>query len=124
MRARTPLLALAALAALMLPSSARAIGIEDVVDGGNTYPWVLVELPGTVCSDGSQYRFWYYDSPTSNNMVISYPSWANRFTLESAVAIPTNTWSAVTNISTVVSNELRVNVPVGPGNQFFRLRGQ
>jgi hypothetical protein len=25
-----------------------------------------------VCSDGSQYRFWYYDSPTSTNMVISY----------------------------------------------------
>ena len=72
MKARTPLLALAALAALMLPSSARAIGIEDVVDGGNTYPWTLVEIPGTVCSNGSQYRFWYYDSPTSNNMVISY----------------------------------------------------
>ncbi|MEB2284733.1 MAG: hypothetical protein B6D46_13480 [Polyangiaceae bacterium UTPRO1] len=72
MKARTPLLALAALAALALPSTSRAIGIEDVVDGGNTYPWVRVELPGTICSDGSQYRFWYYDSPTSNNMVISY----------------------------------------------------
>lgn len=72
MRARTPLLVLAALAALALPSTSRAIGIEDVVDGGNTYPWVRVELPGTVCSNGSQYRFWYYDSPTSNNMVISY----------------------------------------------------
>lgn len=72
MRARTPLLVLAALAALALPRTARAVGIEDVVDGGNTYPWVRVELPGTVCSNGSQYRFWYYDSPTSNNMVISY----------------------------------------------------
>lgn len=72
MRARTPLLVLAALAALALPSTARAVGIEDVVDGGNTYNWVRVELPGTVCSNGSQYRFWYYDSPTSNNMVISY----------------------------------------------------
>ncbi len=72
MRARTPLLVLAALAALVLPSTARAIGIEDVVDGGNTYPWVMVEIPGTVCSDGSQYRFWYYDSPTSTNMAISF----------------------------------------------------
>ncbi len=72
MKARTPLLALAALAALMMPSSARAIGIEDVVDGGNTYPWVRVEIPGTVCSNGSQYRFWYYDSPTSTNMAISF----------------------------------------------------
>lgn len=72
MKARTPLLALALAAMSLLPSTARAIGIEDVVDGGNTYPWVRVELPGTVCSNGSQYRFWYYDSPTSNNMVISY----------------------------------------------------
>ncbi|MBP1690393.1 MAG: hypothetical protein H6Q34_966, partial [Deltaproteobacteria bacterium] len=71
MRARTPLLALA-MAALMLPSAANAIGIEDIVDGGNTYNWQLVELPGAVCSNGSQYRFWYYDSPTSNNMVISF----------------------------------------------------
>jgi hypothetical protein len=52
--------------------AAHAIGIEDVVDGGNTYNWQLVEIPGTICSDGSQYRFWYYDSPTSNNMVISF----------------------------------------------------
>jgi hypothetical protein len=72
MKARTPLLALALAAMSLLPSTARAVGIEDVVDGGNTYPWVRVELPGTVCSNGSQYRFWYYDSPTSNNMVISY----------------------------------------------------
>src|SRR5512134_4071914 len=52
--------------------AAWAIGIEDIVDGGNTYNWQRVELPGTICSDGSQYRFWYYDSPTSNNMVILY----------------------------------------------------
>jgi len=71
MKTRTPLLALA-MAALMLPSAAHAIGIETVVDGGNTYNWQLVELPGAVCSNGSQYRFWYYDSPTSNNMVISF----------------------------------------------------
>jgi hypothetical protein len=70
-RTRRTLLGVA-LAVAMLPSAARAIGIEDVVDGGNTYAWVRVELPGTYCSDGSQYRFWYYDSPTSNDMVISY----------------------------------------------------
>jgi glucose/arabinose dehydrogenase len=61
---------------------------------------------------------------SGNNMVISYPSWANRFTLEAAAAIPTISWSAVTNVSVVVSNELRVNVPLSPSNQFFRLRGQ
>ena len=66
-----PLLA-AVLVGASLPGGAGAIGIEDVVDGGNTYNWQRVELPNTFCSDGSQYRFWYYDSPTSTNMVISY----------------------------------------------------
>ena len=63
-------------AALLIGASTRdaalAIGIEDVVDGGNTYNWQRVELPGTVCSNGSQYRFWYYDSPSSNNLLISF----------------------------------------------------
>lgn len=65
-------LGLAVLASVLPLRTARAIGIEDVVDGGNTYNWQRVELPGAICSDGSQYRFWYYDSPTSNNMAISY----------------------------------------------------
>jgi len=64
--------AIAVLATLLPVRSASAIGIEDVVDGGNNYAWQLVELPGTICSDGSQYRFWYYDSPTSNSMVMSF----------------------------------------------------
>ena len=51
---------------------ASAIGIEDVVDGGNTYAWQQIELPGTLCGDGSQYRFYVYDSPTSNNLLISF----------------------------------------------------
>ena len=25
-----------------------------------------------VCGNGSQYKFWYYDSPTSNNMVVMF----------------------------------------------------
>ena len=68
---RTELLALV-VAGSFLPNVALAIGIEDVVDGGNTYAWQRVELPGTYCSDGSQYRFWYYDSPTSTNLLISF----------------------------------------------------
>src|SRR4029450_7419495 len=71
MGVRGILLALA-LAAAALPGGARAIGIEDVVDGGNTYPWVRVELPGTLCSNGSQYRFWYYDSPTSTHLLLMF----------------------------------------------------
>ena len=64
------LLALALVASL--PRPGRTIGIEDVVDGGNTYPWVRVELPGTLCSNGSQYRFWYYNSPSSTNLLIMF----------------------------------------------------
>lgn len=63
----------AALAVGALPVGiASAIGIEDVIDGGNTYAWQQIELPGTMCGDGSQYRFYVYDSPTSNNLLISF----------------------------------------------------
>ena len=65
-------LGIALLAGLLSVPAAFGIGIEDVVDGGNTYAWQRVELPGTVCSNGSQYRFWYYDSPSSNNMLILF----------------------------------------------------
>lgn len=58
--------------ATALAGRASAIGIDDIVDGGNTYAWQRVELPNTYCSNGSQYRFWYYDSPTSNNLLISF----------------------------------------------------
>ena len=62
----------ALLVATAFAGRASAIGIEDIVDGGNTYAWQRVELPNTYCSNGSQYRFWYYDSPTSNNLLISF----------------------------------------------------
>ena len=58
--------------AASLSSGVSAIGIEDIVDGGNNYPWERVELAGTKCSDGSQYKFWVHDSPSSNNLVIMY----------------------------------------------------
>jgi len=48
------------------------IGIEDIVDGGNNYPWERVELAGTTCSDGSQYKFWVNDNPNSNDLLIMY----------------------------------------------------
>lgn len=51
---------------------AHSFGIEDVVDGGNDYPWQRVEIPGTQCSDGSQYKFWLYDNPSSNNLLIMF----------------------------------------------------
>ena len=68
---------LAGFAALLLAGAwplglAQAIGIEDVVDGGNTYAWQQIELPGTMCGNGSQYRFYVYDSPTSNNLLLYF----------------------------------------------------
>jgi hypothetical protein len=61
-----------ALAALGMPLVATGIGIEDIVDGGNDYAWERIEIPGTECGNGSQYKFWVYDSPTSQNLLISF----------------------------------------------------
>lgn len=61
-----------ALSAFLLPLDVWGLGIEDVVDGGNNYNWQRVELPGTVCSDGSQYKFWTYDDPGSTDLLILF----------------------------------------------------
>ena len=63
----------AAVACSLLPSLATAIGIEDIVNGGNNYNWQRVELPGTVCSNGSQYKFFTSTTtPGSNDLLILY----------------------------------------------------
>jgi len=68
--------ALALAASVLLPASAALAQMELLVDlvvnGGNNYNWQRVALPGTICGNGSQYKFWYYDSPTSNNMVVMF----------------------------------------------------
>jgi hypothetical protein len=61
-----------ALIACALPFAAWAVGIEDIVDGGNDYAWERVEIPGTLCGNGSQYKFWVYDSPTSQNLLVMF----------------------------------------------------
>lgn len=58
--------------ASFMSSAALAVGIEDVVDGGNNFAWEQVEIPGTKCSDGSQYKFWVHDNPDSRNIVLMY----------------------------------------------------
>jgi hypothetical protein len=55
-----------------LPGTSSSIGIEDVVDGGNTYAWERIELPGTMCSNGSQYKFFVYDAPASDDLLILF----------------------------------------------------
>ena len=66
----------AAVVAVLLSAGAALAQLELlvdlVVDGGNNYNWQRVALPGSVCGNGSQYKFWYYDSPTSNNMVVLF----------------------------------------------------
>lgn len=62
----------AAAVAFGLSSYLHAIGIEDVVDGGNNFAWQKVEIPGTKCSDGSQFKFWVHDNPNSNDIVLMY----------------------------------------------------
>ena len=57
---------------LGLSAQTQAVGIEDVVDGGNNFQWEKVEIPGTKCSDGSQFKFWVHDNPNSNNIVLMY----------------------------------------------------
>ena len=53
-------------------SDVSAIGIEDVVDGGNGYPWERIELPGTQCSNGSQYKFYVHGAPGSDDLLILF----------------------------------------------------
>ncbi|MFN2427163.1 MAG: pectin acetylesterase-family hydrolase [Candidatus Binatia bacterium] len=68
--------ALALVASAMIPAGSALAQMELIVDlvvnGGNTYNWQKVAPAGAVCGNGSQYKFWYYDSPTSNNMVIMF----------------------------------------------------
>jgi hypothetical protein len=66
---RTALLCLVAL--LLSPAAARAevlVGgiVEILVDGGNTYNWEKVTLPGTQCGNGSQYKFFVHRTGSPN----------------------------------------------------------
>jgi hypothetical protein len=65
------------LAATAAPGAARAevlvSGIVDVlVDGGNNYTWEKVELPGTQCGNGSQYKFFVHRSGTGSNNLLFF----------------------------------------------------
>lgn len=65
-------------AAAVAPATAQAevivSGIVDVlVDGGNNYSWQKVELPGTKCGNGSQYKFFVHRSDTgSQNLLFMF----------------------------------------------------
>lgn len=62
-----------ALALTAAPSAAQAQTelllttiVDVVVDGGNNYNWQKVELPGTTCGNGSQYKFFVHKTGSPN----------------------------------------------------------
>ncbi|XXT19156.1 pectin acetylesterase-family hydrolase [Sorangium sp. So ce429] len=66
-----PYLPMIALASAAAPSAAHAQELLDtlvdvVVDGGNDYAWQKVELPGTTCGNGSQYKFFIRRTSSPN----------------------------------------------------------
>jgi hypothetical protein len=72
MRTKLGALGAALLASAFSLQAAHAIGVEDVVDGGNNYAWQEIKLAGTTCGNGSQYKFYLYDSPSSNNLLVLF----------------------------------------------------
>lgn len=46
--------------------------VDLLVDGGNNYAWEKVELPGTKCGNGSQYKFFVHRSPTGSQNLMFF----------------------------------------------------
>jgi hypothetical protein len=44
--------------------------LDLLVDGGNDYPWEMVEPPGAICGDGSQYRFFVNVTASPNLLIL------------------------------------------------------
>lgn len=68
-------LSLCLAASLVLPSTVRAevllnALVDVLVDGGNAYPWQKVELAGTRCGNGSQYKFWVHRTGSPHLLVL------------------------------------------------------
>ncbi|WPB80775.1 pectin acetylesterase-family hydrolase [Archangium violaceum] len=65
------LLVAAAVPAATAQAEVLVSGIVDVlVDGGNNYTWQKVELPGTKCGNGSQYKFFVHRSDTGSQNLL------------------------------------------------------
>lgn len=63
-----------ALCLALYPSASQAqlteVIVDLLVDGGNNYPWQKVELPGTKCGNGSQYKFWIHRTSSPNLLIL------------------------------------------------------
>ena len=57
-----------------------------------------------------------------NNLLITWPSGDSTFRLEAKSDLNTTTWTQVSPAPTLNGSRYEVVVPIGPSNQFFRLR--
>ncbi|WP_338023610.1 hypothetical protein [Archangium primigenium] len=74
---RKSLLVVGLLFAMVMPGRARAqvlvsTLVDVLVDGGNNYSWERLELPGTRCGDGSQYKFFVHRSTTGSRDLLFF----------------------------------------------------
>jgi len=74
---RNPLVVMGFLFATVMPGVARAqvlvsTIVDVLVDGGNNYNWDKVELPGTLCGNGSQYKFFVHHSTTGSRNLLFF----------------------------------------------------
>ncbi len=59
---------------------------------------------------------------STNSLAMSWPGWANDWGLFSATNLtPPIVWTSVTNLVASNSGQFNVTLPIGSGNQFFRL---
>jgi hypothetical protein len=95
----------------LLPSGWEAVGYDDVKDNyGARIVAVASAAPRlTITKSG-------------NNVVISWPAASGNFTLESKADLNSTTWGTVGQTPTVNGVNLQVVLPIGSGNQFFRLK--
>lgn len=64
-----------------------------------------------------------YFSVSATNLILSWPNYAARFTLESTPILgPGASWSPVPAAITQSGTNYQVSIPIGSGTQFFRLR--
>ena len=58
----------------------------------------------------------------SGNLLLTYPSWASGFTVESSPDLTPQSWAAVNVATNVVGNDTIVTLPPPPSPRFYRLR--
>ena len=58
----------------------------------------------------------------SNSLALSWPGWASDWKLYSTPDLtPPAVWTWVTNVASSNAGVFSVTLPIGPGNQYFRL---